>query len=233
MKHFAAALFILLAPGLALAETYDQYGIIREPSFHRDIARFHRDASEPPPVVQPAVARMDSGGLYVPSHRRGVNQGAPIKISPIGRSRSRDTELKINVADNDHNWRGRGNDHDQGRHAAPPARSERSEHRAASNKHWRGWSRDHDIRYFRQRDMASWRGGHWWHGRRDGRDGWWWVLGSMYYYYPRAVYPYPDPYVPPVVEAAEPSGYWYYCADPSGYYPYVNECYVPWRAVVQ
>ena len=41
-------------------------------------------------------------------------------------------------------------------------------------------------------------------GRHGGRGGWWWVVGDAWYYYPQPVYPYPDPYTPPVVVAPLP-----------------------------
>ena len=93
--------------------------------------------------------------------------------------------------------------------------------------HWRG-----DIRHFHDHDFAYWRGGRWFHGAHGGRLGWWWVVGPSWYFYPAPIYPYPDPYVPPVVNAPPPSQTWYYCANPPGYYPYVAQCLVPWRPVV-
>jgi hypothetical protein len=70
--------------------------------------------------------------------------------------------------------------------------------------------------------------------------------GYYPYYYPRPYYwPY---YYPPAVvvpsspptyveradeqdEAAAPSSYWHYCADPPGYYPDVRECGQEWQRV--
>ncbi|HUZ71675.1 MAG TPA: hypothetical protein VMU87_01710 [Stellaceae bacterium] len=65
-----------------------------------------------------------------------------------------------------------------------------------------------------------------------GRLGWWWVVGPTWYFYPAPIYPYPypDPYVPPVV-TAPPAATWYYCSNPAGYYPYVPQCPVPWQPV--
>jgi hypothetical protein len=107
---------------------------------------------------------------------------------------------------------------------------------AAQERHdrdWygRGWH-DDDIRRFHERDVDVWRGGHWWHGRHDGRPGWWWVVGNAWYFYPTPVYPYPDPYQPPsfAPPPAPPANY-YYCNNPAGYYPYVQACNVPWRMV--
>lgn len=100
-----------------------------------------------------------------------------------------------------------------------------AEHRQA----WHG-----EIRRFHEHDLALWRGGHWVHGRHGARGGWWWVVGGLWYFYPTPVYPYPDPYQPPVVTIqpmpAAPQS-WYYCADPAGYYPYVAQCRVGWQAV--
>ncbi len=92
---------------------------------------------------------------------------------------------------------------------------------------------DGDIHHFQGRDFERWRGGGWFHGLHEGRDGWWWVVGPDFYFYPAPVYPYPDPYVPPVVTAvpAPASPTWYYCANPQGYYPYVPQCTVPWQQV--
>jgi hypothetical protein len=75
------------------------------------------------------------------------------------------------------------------------------------------------------------------HGRHLGRLGWWWVVGGAWYFYPAPVYPYPDPYIPPVVTPAppspgEPAAYtWYYCRSAQAYYPYVGSCPEPWVPV--
>jgi hypothetical protein len=93
-----------------------------------------------------------------------------------------------------------------------------------------GWHGD--IHHFHDHDFGVWRGGRWFHGDHGGRPGWWWVVGPTWYYYPAPVYPYPDPYVPPVVTAPPPApATWYYCDNPPGYYPYVPQCTVPWRPV--
>lgn len=101
-----------------------------------------------------------------------------------------------------------------------------------AEEHQRYRSRDHDrggpwrgeIHRFQERDIGIWRSGHWVHGRHDGRAGWWWIVRGVWYFYPAAVYPYPDPYQPPVVTVppAAPQ-YWYYCNNPAGYYPYVSQ----------
>jgi hypothetical protein len=91
-----------------------------------------------------------------------------------------------------------------------------------------GW-RDRDIHRFHERDFDRWRGGHWFRGRHDGRVGWWWVVGPSWYYYPRAIYPYPDPYVPPFAVPGGPA--WYYCPPLQTYYPYTPSCPVPWQVV--
>ncbi len=107
-------------------------------------------------------------------------------------------------------------------------------------RHERAWQGD--IRHFHERDFARWRGGRWFQGHHNGHLGWWWIVAGAYYWYPRAIYPYPDPYTPPVVivqppAAAAPapaqpsSGTWYYCDSAKGYYPYVAECPGGWRAV--
>jgi len=119
--------------------------------------------------------------------------------------------------------------------------------------------RDHgwqgDIRHFDNRDMNHWRSGAWRHGSHDGRLGWWWVLGGMWYFYPQPVYPYPDPYRPPVVVVEQAPApvvipvpvqpapqvapapaqgapqFWYYCEAAGGYYPYVPTCPSGWKTV--
>lgn len=94
------------------------------------------------------------------------------------------------------------------------------------------------------------------HGWHSGRSGWWWVAGGAWYYYPQPVYPYPDPYRPPIlieqapvvvqipapvpvqVQPAEPivaappvQQFWYYCDAAGGYYPYVASCPSGWKTV--
>ena len=110
----------------------------------------------------------------------------------------------------------------------------------------RGWVGNRDIRHFHNHHIDVWRGGKWHHGRHDGRLGWWWVAAGMWYFYPKPVYPYPDPYVPPVVvvqPAPEPAPQpttaviqpqaqnWYYCEANKSYYPYVKDCPAGWKAV--
>ncbi len=87
-----------------------------------------------------------------------------------------------------------------------------------------------DIHHFQDRDFGIWRGGRWFHGPHGGRAGWWWIVGGVWYFYPAPVYPYPDPYTPPVVAAPPQTYYW--CPNPAGYYPQVPACPVPWQAVL-
>ena len=110
---------------------------------------------------------------------------------------------------------GHGGGHGGGHHAAP------------------GW-RDHDIHRFHEHDLGRWQGGRWYHGRHGAHDGWWWIVGGVWYFYPRPIYPYPSPYQPPIIVAPPPPApppVYYYCDDPPGYYPYVATCRQPWRAV--
>ena len=111
------------------------------------------------------------------------------------------------------------------------------------------WRHDRDIHHFHERDIDHWRAGTWYHGRHGSRVGWWWVVGGgVWYYYPAPVYPYPDPYLPPVAVAPPaapapppavvpppppvgPPQAYYFCDRPHGYYPYVPACSRPWRAV--
>jgi len=110
---------------------------------------------------------------------------------------------------------------------------------------WRGGGGHWDgrIERFHERDFAVWRGGYWRHDWHGGRYGWWWLAGGLWYFYPSPIYPYPDPYAPPVVQvpvpapapavpaAPPPAQYWYYCDATGGYYPYVSTCPSGWRAV--
>ncbi len=91
-------------------------------------------------------------------------------------------------------------------------------------RHWHG-----DHHHFYGYDLDHWRHGNWWRGWHEGRQGWWWIVGGVWYWYPAPVYPFPDPYRPPLVPAAPPGQYWYYCPNPPGYYPYVPACPVPWQ----
>jgi hypothetical protein len=102
--------------------------------------------------------------------------------------------------------------------------------------HWHG-----GIEGFHEHDYHVWRGGHWAHDFHDGRYGWWWITGGLWYSYPAPIYPYPDPYLPPVVVASPEAApapavppvaqYWYYCDPAGGYYPYVPVCPSRWRVV--
>jgi hypothetical protein len=100
------------------------------------------------------------------------------------------------------------------------------------------WWRHGDIRRFSEADLRLWRSGRWVHGRHGGRLGWWWVVGGVWYLYPAPIYPYPNPYVPPVVVTPAapppqaPPQYWYYCNSAKAYYPYVRSCPEGWMQVV-
>jgi len=119
-----------------------------------------------------------------------------------------------------------------------PARAEEHRHDERYHEDHRreGWEHG-DIHRFHEHDYDRWRGGSWFHGMHDGRFGWWWQVGPTWYFYNAPVYPYPDPYLPPVIAgpaaAPPPPGgqYWYYCRNPAGYYPYVPQCAGPWEAV--
>ena len=113
------------------------------------------------------------------------------------------------------------------------------------DRHWEG----REIQRFGDRDLGVWQGGHWRHGRHDGRLGWWWIAAGVWYFYPRPAYPYPDPYTPPVVVVNQPPAavvpppppvivqpqpaarLWYYCDSAKGYYPYVPSCAEGWQPV--
>ena len=114
----------------------------------------------------------------------------------------------------------------------PAAASERDHRRGAARERHHAWRGD--IRRFNDHDFGRWRSGHWYRGRHAGRSGWWWIVGGGWYYYPTPVYPYPNPYRPPLVlapPALAATPYWYYCANPAGYYPYVLQCASGWQRV--
>src|SRR3989442_9716654 len=71
-------------------------------------------------------------------------------------------------------------------------------------RHGRDEWHDRDIARFHEHDFERWRRGRWQHGWHEGRNGWWWVVGGTWYYYPAPIYPYPDPYQPPVIAGAPP-----------------------------
>ena len=92
-----------------------------------------------------------------------------------------------------------------------------------------------EIGHFDRDDLQLWRGGRWLRDRHEGRLGWWWVVADVWYFYPKPVYPYPDPYIPPtvVVHTMPPSSakFWYYCEFSKEYYPYVAICPEKWKVV--
>lgn len=125
--------------------------------------------------------------------------------------------------------------------ATPALAQDRGHDERGHDEHWR----EGDARRFHGHDFEHWRHGGWYHGFHDGRGGWWWIVDGEWFFYPAPIYPYPDPFAPPVVVAAPPpppppnvapappaqGQYWYYCANPPGYYPYVPQCTVPWTPV--
>src|SRR6266481_6203986 len=112
-----------------------------------------------------------------------------------------------------------GNGTPMGGHAAPAGGRS-----ATPPGMWSGHPGPHGGRRF---DHASWRTGHWWHGTRGRRLGWWWNVGPSWYWYPTAIYPYPDPHTPPYLG----SGFWYWCDFYQNYYPYVATCPLGWQVV--
>jgi len=123
--------------------------------------------------------------------------------------------------------------------ASMPANAERGD--GGRHGGWHG-----DIRHFERHDLHTWRSGEWHHGRHGGRLGWWWVAAGAWYFYPQPVYPYPDPYLPPVVVVQPtttpapqpvapviqpPTQNWYYCKASKAYYPYVSNCPAGWKTV--
>ena len=128
---------------------------------------------------------------------------------------------------------------------APVRNLDRSGDRFDNDRsHWKNGSQIHqnwhgNIRHFQHNHSHQWKNGHWHHGHHHhhhDRVGWWWIVGPSWFFYPAAVYPYPDPYVPGelVLESQNAEGdpaYWYYCEEPRGYYPYVAECSRTWQRV--
>jgi len=118
---------------------------------------------------------------------------------------------------------------------------QREEHGARIEGRHEGPGFHGDIGRFHEHDWGVWHSGHWEHVDHDGRRGWWWIAGGAWFYYPVPVYPYPNPYEPPVIietpRAAEvvpppPTPVnWYYCESARGYYPYVSACPEGWRTV--
>jgi len=99
-----------------------------------------------------------------------------------------------------------------------------------------------EIERFHEHDWDMWRGGRWRHDVHGGRWGWWWIVGGSWYFYPEPVYPYPNPYEPPIAAVVPPTAApqsapppppqnWYYCNAPKGYYPYVPSCPAGWEVV--
>ena len=111
---------------------------------------------------------------------------------------------------------------------------------AEARERWHGGN----IRHFEMHDRPIWRGGHWRHARYGGRLGWWWIVGPTWYFYSRPIYPYPDPYTPPVIVNIAPTSQapapatpppqaqnWYYCEASKEYYPYTPTCPGGWKMV--
>jgi hypothetical protein len=110
-------------------------------------------------------------------------------------------------------------------------RHERHDDRRGHGDGDRGW-RDRDVLRFRDNDFGRWRDGRWFEGRHGGRIGWWWIVGGAWYFYPQPIYPYPDPFLPPVIAGPPPGApVYYFCPRPRGYYPYIAVCPTGWRAV--
>jgi len=141
-------------------------------------------------------------------------------------------------------------DRDEGHHEEGQQRPNEGHQQYDEGRHFReqhgdhfqggGWREHGDIHRFHEHDYDHWREGRWYHGHHEGRNGWWWILGGAWYFYPAPVYPYPDPYTPPVVNEYVPvvpqntaPSYVYYCTNPRGYYPYVTRCYGSWQQMGQ
>lgn len=104
-----------------------------------------------------------------------------------------------------------------------------TKHHLGHNKRWHG----NDIHRFEFQDRMKWRGGAWRHTRYGGRVGWWWIVGPTWYYYPKPIYPYPDPYTPSEskIQPSPQIQNWYYCESSKEYYPYTSRCPGGWKTV--
>jgi hypothetical protein len=66
-------------------------------------------------------------------------------------------------------------------------------------------------------------------------------VAGAWYFYPEPIYPYPDPYIPPVIVTQPtpqtiappppPAQIWYYCTSSNAYFPYVSSCREGWKSV--
>jgi hypothetical protein len=88
--------------------------------------------------------------------------------------------------------------------ALPAVADDRHDRDRARYEHRERERHERFEHHFVDRDWGRWRGGHWYHGRHAGHDGWWWVIGGAWYFYPAPVYPYPDPYALPAIVAPAP-----------------------------
>lgn len=101
----------------------------------------------------------------------------------------------------------------------------------------RGWHRGYYHGGYYHHGWYAWHHGFWRHSWYGGRFGWWWVVGGVWFFYPRPIYPYPDPNIPPdylptaAATGTPPPQTWYYCDAAKTYYPYVASCSSGWRAV--
>lgn len=118
----------------------------------------------------------------------------------------------------------------------------RGEGRHEMHSEGRHWGGVHDIRHFEDHHLSVWRSGSWHHGSHEGRFGWWWIAAGTWYFYTGPIYPYPDPYLPPIVVVQPtpestnpaiqpPAQSWYYCEASKSYYPYVSSCPAGWKSV--
>jgi hypothetical protein len=104
---------------------------------------------------------------------------------------------------------------------------------------------------YSEHDVNIWRGGNWHRENHQGHFGWWWVAGGAWYLYPQPVYPYPEPYSPPVTvinerpavvqqsepafatahTVAPPALYWHFCDSAREYFPALAICPEGWKSV--
>lgn len=123
--------------------------------------------------------------------------------------------------------------------AEPHHDEDRHDHSHDHHEFWQG-----NIHRFHEQDFDTWKNGRWVRARHSATFGWWWVVNGVWYSYPKAIYPYPDPYIPPTIlvqpaapvvaapNSPAPEQVWYYCSSPQGYYPYIAECQLPWQKVL-
>ncbi|HEY2071781.1 MAG TPA: hypothetical protein VGG48_19630 [Rhizomicrobium sp.] len=153
----------------------------------------------------------------------GGNASAPASVAPSGGGGTWKPSVDASSV-HDPSGGGSSNTYNGGNWSSRPAN--------VHTAHVHFFNKGQNFAQFNPAQRQSWTHGHWWHGHHHGHDGWWWYAGGAWFFYPFAVYPYPD-YVSGEADYNQeaPAQNWWYCPDPAGYYPYVQRCMVPWQSV--